>query len=443
MMKCFGIIKNKTIGGNATHRSERTAFVGLLRFTKEAGMKNAKGKSNKYVKKRHRIYFALVRPVAWLIAAIFHFKTKPKKLKKGERYLILANHQGMLDPVFLALSFKAPVYIMATDSIFTTKWYSKLMSHCFAPIKKRKGVADISSIRTAVQIAKEGGNVALFPEGNRTWGDFQFYIDKSVCKLIRLLKLPVLLYNFSGGYGVNPRWSKNIRRGKHRGVVREILSVEQINELTDEQLFERVVSGLKVIDGESGILFKSRKKAEFLEREFFVCPKCRSFSTLHSRGNVVTCSCCGLQVNYQEDLRFSSADEAFGFERAVDWYKFQQQTVKNFSIVEERTILKDNCVKLYDKTTENRVLLAEGEMTLDSEKLQIGNVSVALSEVSNATAIGGIKMIVNTAEKSYFIVGDERFNCIKYLLFFNRLCPQIFIQGGDKYYGLSFDDNCR
>ncbi len=396
-------------------------------------------KNNKYVKKRHKFYFSVARPIAWILAKKYHYTTKPKKMKKGEQYLILANHQGFLDPVFLALSFKAPVYMMATDSMFTTKWYSRLMMHCFAPIKKRKGIADISCIRTAMQIAKEGGNVALFPEANRAWCDFQFYIDKSICKLVRMLNLPVILFNFQGGYGVNPRWSSNIRKGSHKGVIREILTLEQIDSMTNDQLYNYIVEKLKVIDSDSGQLYKSDKKAEYLERQLFVCPECHSVSTLVSSGNTIHCTHCNLQVNYGENLLLTSENKNFHFKKVVDWYKFQQEFVKNYQVEPNKVIVQDENVELYDKTTENRILCATGKMSLDSQKIQIDNFSIDLKDITSATAINGTRMILNTEEKSYYVIGNERFNGIKYLLFFNILCPQISKHGGDKYYGLSTD----
>lgn len=397
----------------------------------------------KYVKFRHRVYFKLVRPIAWILARKYHFKTKPRKLKKGEQYLILANHQGLLDPVFVALSFKAPVYFMAADSLFSKKLHSRLLVHCFAPIKKSKGLADFSSIRTMRQIAKEGGNVALFPEGNRAWCDRQFYIDKSVCKLVRMLGLPLLLYNFHGGYGVNPRWSDAVRKGKFVGEVKKILSVEQIAKMDNEQLYNEIVSSLKVIDSDSGQLFKSKRKAEFLERELFVCPKCHSFSSLRSHGNSVTCARCGLEVFYGENLRLSSTDNDFPFERLSDWYGFQQEFVKGFPLPERGVIFEDDDVRLFDKSTPKHRLVAKGKMTLDKENLRVGEFSVPLCEIENCSAVGGVKMDLNTTSKHYFVVGHERFNVIKYLLFFNVLCKNIVEKGGDKYYGLSVDNgNC-
>lgn len=396
----------------------------------------------RYVKRRHRFYFALARPIARILARKFNFKTKVVKVKMGEQFLILANHQSSLDPAFLALSFKTPVYIVASDSIYSKKFSSRLLFHCFAPIKKRKGFADINCIMTMKRVAKEGGSLALFPEGNRQWGDFCFPIDISICKLIRALRLPVVLYTFHGGYGVSPRWGKSLRKGKFVGGVSRILSLEEINNMMDEQLLSAVVSTLKVIDPPKGELYKSNEKAEYLERELFVCPKCHSFSTLHSQGNAISCSQCGLTVNYGENLQLSSVEPSFLFTRVVEWYKFQQQQVKNYTIIPNEVLLSDDYAEIYDKSTQDRKLIAKGKLSLTDGALTVGDFAIATSEIYSATSQDGTKIDINTKELSYIVVGGERFNGIKYLLFFNLVCEKIAKNGGIADYGLSIDDSC-
>lgn len=398
----------------------------------------------KYVKFRHRFFFAVARPIVRVfLARKLYFKTRAIATEKGKNYLILSNHQGLLDPAFLALTIKRPIYFVASDALYSKKWYLRLLFYCFGPIKKRKGLADTACIRTMCRIAKEGGNLAVFPEGNRQWNDSQFYIDRAVVKLVRLVKLPLVLYNFRGGYGVQPRWGKSVRKGKHTGAVREIISREEISLMSDDDLYEKIVSGLKVIDGDSGELYKSAERAEYLERQLFVCPKCGSQSTLHSQGNDIMCSQCGLTVTYGENLHLLSPDPDFKFEKLVDWYEFQQQYVREYDLDTADVLFGDDGVTLYDKTAQARTLLAKGKMTLTKEALSVGEWKISTSEIFGGSAQDGTKLSFNAGDKSYLACGAERFNSIKYLLFFNRVCGQIADKGGDKYYGLYLNPDQR
>lgn len=398
----------------------------------------------KYVKSRHRFFFAASRPIARaFLAPKLNFKTKPVKLDKGQNYLILSNHQSYLDPVFIALTIKSPIYFIASDTLYSKKWYLRLLFYCFAPIKKRKGVADIACIRTMCAIAKEGGNVAVFPEGNRQWNDSRYYIDRAVVKLVRLIKLPLILYNFRGGYGVQPRWGKSVRKGKFTGAVREIIPWEEISAMSDDELYGKIVSSLKVIDSDSGELYKSRERAEYLERELFVCPKCGAASALHSQGNDIKCEHCGLTVTYGEDLHLSSPDPDFKFDKLVDWYEFQQHYVRDFDLSSSDIICSDDDVNLFDKTEQQRTLITSGKLTLSKDTLSVGDRQVPTSEIFGCSALDGNKLTLDVGDRSYLIIGTERFNGIKYLLFFNRVCKQIAEKGGDKYYGLYLDPSQR
>ena len=397
----------------------------------------------KHVKVRHRFFFAAARPIARILAHKFHFKTKAVKLEKGKNYLILANHQSFLDSVFISLTIKGPIYSLMSDAYFSQKWYLRLLFYCFGPIKKRKGFADTACVRTMYRIAREGGNVALSPEGNRQWNDSVFYIDRAIVKLVRLLKLPLILYNLHGGYGVQPRWGKARRKGKFTGEIKEIISLEELSAMSDDELYARIVSGLKVIDSDSGELYKSRARAEYLERELFVCPKCGAQSTLQSEGNEVRCTNCGLKVTYGENLRLSSPDSDFRFEKLVDWYEYQLQYVRDYDLEGVGVLFFDEGVKLYDKTDKRHDLVAQGRLTLSKTELSVGDWKVSTADVFGGCAQDGDKMSFNVADKSYLICGTERFNCIKYLLFFNRVCKQIAEKGGDKYYGLSIDPALR
>ena len=397
----------------------------------------------KHVKARHKFFFTVCRPIVRIMARKLHFKTKTVKVEKGKNYLILSNHQGYLDPAFVSLTIKRPIYFVASDSLYSNKWYLRLLFYCFGPIKKRKGFADITCIRTMCAIAKEGGSVAVFPEGNRQWNDSMFHIDRAVVKLVKLIKLPVILYNFRGGYGVQPRWGKSLRKGKHTGSVREIIPWEEVCTMSDDELYERIVSGLKVIDSDSGELYKSNERAEYLEREFFVCPKCGKTFTLRSEGNDIACSSCGLKVTYGENLLISSPDAEFKFTKLVDWYEYQLKYVREYDLEGADILFGDDGVNLYDKTDKERVLVASGRMTLSKDELTVGDFTVKTSDLSGSAAQDGTKISFNANGKSYLAIGGERFNGIKYLLFFNRVCKQIEDAGGDKYYGLYLDPDRR
>lgn len=392
-----------------------------------------KKKAQRHVLPRHKFYFRVFRFVGTVMGWMYGFRKKIFRGAPGQNYFILANHQTLLDPPLLAMSFRAPVYIVAGETLFNNSIPSRLLRHFFAPIKKRKGEADVACIRSMVRVAREGGNVAIFPEGNRTWADFPFYIDPAICSLVRVMKLPLLLYRFEGGYGVDPRWGKSRRKGRFVGYVSREISVEEIAAMTDEVLYKTIIEGLTVVDGESGALYKSADRAEYLERLLFVCPICGASSSLHSEGANISCSKCGLSVTYGEDLMLSSENPDFKFKTLKEWYAYQLCALRELEIRPGATVYRDEDAVLYDKTTEKRIEVARGVCTLTDTALTVGEVAILLPEINSVSVVGGRKLVFHTKDRFYILTGDERFNAIKYALTFNILPTSV---KGERYYGL-------
>lgn len=395
-----------------------------------------KKKSKKWTRFRHKILFGilrfLVRPILWII---YGFRTKKYKLEKGKGYLILSNHQALLDPLFIALTFNKPIYFVATDNLFNQKFKSALLKYCFAPIAKRKATIDSTCLKNCFQVAKEKGTIGLFVEGNRSYADFQFYIDPSIAKLIKKLELPLILYNLKGGFGVNPRWGNKRRKGKFTGEVKKVISVEEIKELSNEQLYDIVCKELKVFDSELNLEYKSIKRAEYLERQFFVCPICNKTQTIYSKDSHVCCSNCGLKVEYTETLNLKCDNENFKFTKLVDWYKYQLDFIKNYEINDD-IIFEDNDVEIYySNVNKPRELITKGKLVLTKNYIKLEDYIINIKDVISASPIGGFKIIVTTNENNYIIKGHERFNPLKYALIFNILDCPIKEKGGDKYYG--------
>ena len=68
---------------------------------------------NTWVKKRHNIIFAVLRVLATPVLKIMYgYKTKKYKLEKNQGYFIISNHQGLLDPAFVGITFNKPVYFV-------------------------------------------------------------------------------------------------------------------------------------------------------------------------------------------------------------------------------------------------------------------------------------------------------------------------------------------
>ncbi len=79
----------------------------------------------------------------------------------------ISNHQSFLDPVLVGFALRRPVNYMARDSLFRIPVFGSAIRSVNAfPV--RRGTADTTAMRETIRRIKNGGQVAIFPEGTRT-----------------------------------------------------------------------------------------------------------------------------------------------------------------------------------------------------------------------------------------------------------------------------------
>ena len=176
----------------------------------------------------------------------YHITIDKLEYKKDKPYLILMNHQTAFDQFFIGMAYDGPIYYLATEDIFSLGLISRILDFLVAPIPIKKQTTDLNAIKSSVKVAKEGGTIALFPEGNRTFHGKTLYFKPSIVKLIRLIKLPVAIMRLEGGYGAQPRWSDVVRNGSIHAYPSRILEVDEYSKLSDDELFTLIQKELYV-----------------------------------------------------------------------------------------------------------------------------------------------------------------------------------------------------
>ena len=383
-------------------------------------------KKKKWCKVRHKFWFTIMRPIfSFLLWKKYGYKAENYKLDRKQNYLIICNHSCSLDPFMLGKSFFRPIYFVASDDLLKNGFISKIMKHTVAPIPIRKGTMDISSIRNCISIAKEGGTIGIFPEGNRTYSGEISYLGINLVKFIRKLDLPLIIYHIDGGYGLDPRWGKKSRRGKgSRGYVQRVLSKEELCSLKDEELLKIINTNLSQEISPS-LRFKSKEKAEYLERVLFVCPKCHALETLVSEKNAIKCKCCSLEATYEEDLSFSSNEPSFKFKKVSEWMNYQKEYLKDLAIEENKVLLGDEKVTLISclEGKEKEVELV-GKLQMNSKSFIIKGekeIQFFFKDIKQVENQGKHKLLFYIGKDYYEFKGGERFSSYKYYLMFNRI----------------------
>lgn len=246
-------------------------------------------------------------------------------------YLLLSNHYGRYDPFIISHFIKKRPNFISSDAILRDRIIGTLFKGLGA-MPKKKGVRDSYIIREMVKVARSGGALSLFPEGTRTWSGETLFIDPSIAKLVKLLKIPLITARMKGAYAFDPRWAKSIRRAKMEIDYNLAIGKEDIAKLSEDEILAIIRGNLFQDDVEyqqkKKTEIKSNVRAENLDLILFQCPVCKSFEGFHSRGNHLTCNDCGTSVFVNKFGFFLAEDDSdLPFANQKDWLEWQN---KNF-----------------------------------------------------------------------------------------------------------------
>ncbi len=401
-----------------------------------------KKQNKKWTKFYHRIVRNILYPTLGLYARIkFRIRIEPFHQEEKRPYLILFNHQTSFDQFFVGLSFKRPVYFVATEDLFSNGFVSKIIKFLVAPIPIKKQTTDVKAVMNCMRVVKEGGTIAMAPEGNRTYSGETVYINPSVAPLARKLKVPVVLCRIEGGYGMQPRWSDVVRRGKMRSYISRVITPEEIVNLSDDELLSAIEQGLYVNEAVADAQFHHKRKAEYLERAAYVCKYC-GLSEFESHGNIIECKKCHRKIEYlpNKELKGVGFDSPFKF--FADWYHYQEEFINNLDVFEytDKAMYCDT-VSLYEVIPYNKklLLLKGAKLALYGDRVEIQtdakNIVFAFDEISVVTVLGRNKLNIYHGGKIYQIKSGKRFNALKYVNIYHRY-KNIKLGNDTKFLGL-------
>lgn len=387
-------------------------------------MKNKAKKKEKWIKLRHRI----VRDIAFTILfpyCYFKFgaRIKPFKERNGRQFIVVFNHTTGFDQFFVGMCFKGAVYYMATEDIFSKGFTSKLLKYLVNPIPIKKQTNDLRAVLNCMHVAREGGTIALAPEGNRTYSGRTTYIKPTIAQLVKKLKLPLAVFRIEGGYGVQPRWSDVIRAGRINCYVSRVVEPEEYAEMSDDELNAIIKEGLFVDEARADAEFKSKKSAEYLERAMYVCPYC-GLSEFESRKDTVECKKCGRKLKYLSTTELSGVGFEFPYRFVADWYDYQNAFINKLNVLEhtDSPLYTDNANLFEVIVYKSKKLIEKNvEIKLFGDRVVFGNGTVIpFSEASVFTVLGRNKLNIYHNGKIYQLKGGKRFNSLKYMNIFYR-----------------------
>lgn len=396
-------------------------------------------KNKKDVKFRHKFIITLVKPFVTLIYRLrYRYKFKRyRHLKKKGPFLILSNHTIASDPLFLSLSFPFHIYYFATEQIFNLGLLSRLLVWAVNPIRKTKSMNDVTAIRKARKIVREGGSVAVYPEGNLTYDGETLKFNRSIVKLIKFLKIPLILFVKEGLYLSNSRWQVNRRKGKSSGAIKKIIYPEDYLELSDEELYDIAYEGLyyNAYDKPQDLLFKGKDKALGLERLVFMDLDINKPFINYSKKDSL--------YSKSSDFKLTVLDDGYIIDKdnnrytTIELHKLNMESYYNYYKNNQIDLVTD--IVAEETVSGLKSIYDDAQLTLNSNQLVFLNkdtdeeLVLPFKDIEMIAIQGKRKIIVYTSTTTWLFVFNENISPYAYLLTYQ------FYKKGEKLYEDDFN----
>lgn len=376
--------------------------------------------------KRHNFFYKLLRPLIILfLKCKFGYKYKKVKIldkKIDGNYIVLSNHATDYDMLFVACSFKKPMYFVASEHI--TRWGKlyKFLEYAFSPIIRYKGSVASSTVMEVLRRTRAKNNVCIFAEGVRTWDGETCDILPSTAKLVRASNCGLITYKLVGGYMVSPNWSTKLRKGKICGTPVNYYTKEQVASMTDEELYSIIKTDLYENACERQLkelkVYKGKNLAENMEYLLFKCPNCNGNDTLTSLKDVVTCKNCGFNFRYSKYGMLVNSPYTTVYEYN-NWQKQQVELDVKNNVTYDITNATISGIDKHIKTP-----ITNGIVTINNTSIICNDFEMILTDITDM-AIYGKNGIVFTANGKYYeILPDKKLNSIKFLYYYKEYLKQ-------------------
>ena len=115
----------------------------------------------------YKIAAVILKPIFYLL---FVMRVRGKENIPDGAAIVSCNHTSLLDPVILGIAFGArhPLRFMAKKELFNNKLFGAVL-RCIGVFPVDRESVDLATIRTSLQVLKNGDKLMMFPEGKRVF----------------------------------------------------------------------------------------------------------------------------------------------------------------------------------------------------------------------------------------------------------------------------------
>lgn len=261
-----------------------------------------------------------------------HYQIDDKLPLDGPCFLIW-NHQSRRDHGFVmeAAWPKRINIVCEYNEFFRSHLHLVLRLNSILP--KKVFANDFLGLKAMNAIIKQGGCVALAPEGTSSIFGNNQPVPAGTGRFLKHYKIPVYCDDIRGSYLTNNKISEIDRIGEVYLRQYLLFSVEDLEKMSGEEIEAKINETFRHDDyawnKEKRIPYKSKKgMANNLQDICYRCPKCGKDLTMVSDENTIRCTSCGNEARVNEYYDFVKKDDTCVFpESPVEWMLMERKAI--------------------------------------------------------------------------------------------------------------------
>lgn len=312
------------------------------------------------------------------------YKCDPRK--ESSPHIFISNHSSRNDYIFTAIPLLPNTYNFVAGYNEFYRSHLKGIFNFLNLIPKKNFTPDLYAMKEISRVIKNGGNVAIFPEGMNSIGGMSQPVAIGTGKFLKHFKVPVYYSVIKGGFLSFPKHTNNSYPGRVEVVFDKLFTVEDLERLSPEEIEDIVNEKLYHDDYKWNKLYRYTYKtrglsAEGLSDVLFYCPKCGSQHSMASKGNTIWCTDCGNGATINDNYDLTPLDENCVIpETQSDWFNMQRElmkkTVKNPDFSFSSKVKLGTLPKYkYLKKSKTSNITGEGTLTIDKSGLTFKGIN--------------------------------------------------------------------
>ena len=247
-------------------------------------------------------------------------------------YLLLVTHSSMVDfNIMLKATHPKKVNNVMTLEGFNTS--TEILMRLLGVLGTRKFIDDVYLVKNMKYCVDKLKTIfVLFPEARYSLDGCTSYIPKSLGKMIRLLKIPVVVLKIHGNFVTCPQWNKINKKTYVEAEMKMVITAEEAKKLSPDKINEVIKENFQYDDFkwqyDNKLKINHPKRANGLHALLYKCPACMAENQTDSEGTELWCNSCKKTWEMDEYGRLHAKEGETEFTHIPDWSNWERECVR-------------------------------------------------------------------------------------------------------------------